>query len=55
MADPHGQFLYRRELEGRRFKTTKRVDDMALLGPITRQAVKDIIADAAKDGIKLMA
>jgi len=38
-----------------RFKTTKPVNDMALLEPVTRKLVEQIIADAAKEGIKLMA
>ena len=38
-----------------RFRTTKLVNDMALLEPVTRKLVQEIIADAAKDGIKLMA
>ncbi|MGH6826217.1 M15 family metallopeptidase [Methyloceanibacter sp.] len=37
-----------------RFKTTKLVNDMALLEPVTRKLVREIIAEAAKDGIKLM-
>jgi hypothetical protein len=37
-----------------RFKSTKRIDDMALLEPVTREAVKQIVNDAAADGIKLM-
>jgi hypothetical protein len=38
-----------------RFKSLDPVHDMALLEPITRNLVEGIIADAAKDGIKLMA
>ena len=38
-----------------RFKSLKPIHDMDLLEPITRDLVKQIIADAAKDGIKLMA
>jgi hypothetical protein len=37
-----------------RFKSTKRIDDLALLEPITREIAKQIVKDAAKDGIKLM-
>jgi hypothetical protein len=38
----------------RRFKTTSPVKDMALLEPVTRRLVEQIIADAAKEGIKLV-
>jgi D-alanyl-D-alanine carboxypeptidase len=38
-----------------RFRTTKLANDMALLEPVARKLVQEIIADAAKDGIKLMA
>jgi D-alanyl-D-alanine carboxypeptidase len=38
----------------KRFKTTKPVADPKLLEPVTRDKVAQIIADAAKQGIKLM-
>jgi len=38
-----------------RFKSVKPIDDMALLEPVTRKLVKQIIADAADEGIKLVA
>jgi len=38
-----------------RFKSLKPIHDLDLLEPFTRDLVKKIIADAAKDGIKLMA
>jgi hypothetical protein len=37
-----------------RFKSKKRIDDMALLEPVTRKLVEQIVAEAAKDGMKLM-
>jgi len=37
-----------------RFKSLKPVHDMTMLEPVTRKLVKAIIADAAKQGIKLM-
>lgn len=37
-----------------RFKSVQVVDDMALLEPVTRKIVKQIIADAAEAGVKLM-
>lgn len=37
-----------------RFDSTKRVSDIALLEPATRQRVQDIVADANAMGIKLM-
>jgi hypothetical protein len=38
-----------------RFNSTKRVADMNLLEPITRQKVEAIIADARANGVELMA
>jgi D-alanyl-D-alanine carboxypeptidase len=38
-----------------RFKSVKPINDMALLEPVTRKLVKQIIADAADEGIKLVA
>ena len=38
-----------------RFKSVKPVNDLALLEPVTRKLVKQIMADAAASGIKLMA
>src|SRR3954469_22766764 len=38
-----------------RFKSLKAIHDMGLLEPVTRQLVQQIIADAAAQGIKLMA
>jgi D-alanyl-D-alanine carboxypeptidase-like protein len=38
-----------------RFGSLKPIHDLALLEPVTRDLVLAIIADAAKDGIKLMA
>ena len=37
-----------------RFHSTKRINDPALLEPVTRAAVQAVIADAAARGIKLM-
>jgi len=37
-----------------RFKSAKRINDLALLEPVTRKIVKRIMADAAEAGIKLM-
>jgi hypothetical protein len=37
-----------------RFHTTKPIGDLALLEPVTRAKVQQIIADAAAKGIKLM-
>lgn len=37
-----------------RFGSTKRVSDIALLEPVTRQSVEDVVADAKAMGIKLM-
>jgi LAS superfamily LD-carboxypeptidase LdcB len=37
-----------------RFKSTDPIDDLGLLEPVTRKLVKQIIAAAAQDGIKLM-
>jgi hypothetical protein len=37
-----------------RFNGSRRVDDLALLEPVTRGVVLQIVADAAKQGIKLM-
>jgi D-alanyl-D-alanine carboxypeptidase len=42
-------------LKDQRFKTTKRVDDLMLLEPATRQLVESIIADAKAHGVALMA
>src|SRR5215471_1655819 len=38
----------------KRFKSIKPINDLELLEPVTRDKVKQIIADAAKQGIKLM-
>ena len=37
-----------------RFKSLKPIGDINLLEPVMRKAVKEIIAEAAEDGIKLM-
>ena len=40
-------------LKDSRFNTTKRVDDIMLLEPVTRQLVEAIIADAKAHGVEL--
>lgn len=37
-----------------RFKSVKPIGDLDLLEPVMRKAVKEIIAEAAADGVKLM-
>lgn len=37
-----------------RFDSTKRVSDVVMLEPVTRQSIQDIVADANAMGIKLM-
>jgi hypothetical protein len=37
-----------------RFKSKARIADMALLEPVTRKLVEEIVAEAVKDGMKLM-
>jgi hypothetical protein len=41
-------------LKDPRFNTTKRVNDLSLLEPVTRQLVEAIIADAKAHGVELM-
>ncbi len=41
-------------LKDKRFNTTKRVNDIMLLEPVTRQLVEAIIADANSHGVQLM-
>jgi hypothetical protein len=50
-----GNFYTDTILPDPRFKSVKPINDMALLEPITRKLVKQIITAAAEDGIKLMA
>jgi hypothetical protein len=49
-----GNFYTDTIMKDKRFNSLKPVDDLALLEPVMRKLVKQIIADAATDGIKLM-